>query len=109
MTAGPSWESWSPPLDPPTSGGLPQAEAEAIAAAWWDIEPHEAAAQMWEHYAATLEPQLAVAQVATGAQSVSYGRATPGGELGAALARATWHRSFLPTLHSVPCRVARVR
>ena len=43
---------------------------------------------MWEAYAAALPPALAVAQVSTGAQSVSYGQATPGGDLGAALARA---------------------
>ena len=58
---------------------------------------------MWESYAATLPPELAVAQVSTGAQSVSYGRATPGGELGAALTRAAWHRSFTSAV-SVPLR-----
>jgi hypothetical protein len=32
--------------------------------------------------------------VTTGSQSVAYGRAVPAGELGAAMARAEWHRSF---------------
>ena len=35
-------------------------------------------------------------------QSVSYGRAVPGGELGAAITRAAWHRSLLSGLISVP-------
>jgi hypothetical protein len=96
-----SWESWAPPLAPPADGGLPYGEAEAIAAAWWECEPHLAAALMWEAYAATMPPELAVAQVSTGAQSVSYGRATPGGDLGAAMARAAWHRSFTGAV-SVP-------
>ena len=107
MTAAP-WESWAPPLFPPTDGGLPVEEAERIAAAWWDDEPHLAAALMWEAYAATMPPELAVAQVSTGAQSVSYGRATPGGDLGAALARAQWHRSFTGAV-SVPLRRADAR
>lgn len=82
-------------------------DAQAIADAWWDDDPHLAAALMWESYAATLPPELAVAQVSTGAQSVSYGRATPGGELGAALTRAAWHRSFT-SYTSVPLRVSRI-
>ena len=81
-------------------------EAQAIADAWWNDDPHLAAALMWEAYAATMPPELAVAQVSTGAQSVSYGRATPGGNLGAALTRAQWHRSFT-TAVSVPLRAAR--
>jgi hypothetical protein len=103
----PPWESWAPPLAPPADGGLPVDDAQAIADAWWDDEPHLCAALQWEAYAATLPPALAVAQVSTGMQSVSYGRATPGGDLGAALARAAWHRSFLSSLVSVPLRVAR--
>ena len=71
MTAGPSWEAWAPPLAPPTDGGLPVDEAQAIADAWWDDEPHLCAALQWEAYAATLPPALAVAQVSTGMQSVS--------------------------------------
>ena len=78
-----SWESWAPPLAPPADGGLPYDQAEAIADAWWDDDPHLCSALQWESYAAMLPPALAVAQVSTGAQSVSYGRATPGGELGA--------------------------
>ena len=77
-------------------------EAQAIADQWWDEEPHLAAALMWEAYAATLPPTLPVAQVATGMQSVSYGRAVPGGELGEAITRAAWHRSLLSGLVSVP-------
>jgi hypothetical protein len=89
-----SWESWAPPLSPPTEGGLGRDEAALIAAAWWECEPHLAAALMWESYAATLPPELPVAMVTTGSQSVAYGQPTPGGALGAALARAHWHRSF---------------
>ncbi len=104
MTAGPSWESWAPPIAPPAEGGLPVEEAEAIAAAWWDEDPHLAAALMWEHYAATLPPAPAVSSVTTGYQSVSYGTPTPGGDLGLAMARAAWHRSFTTGV-SVPLRV----
>ena len=43
-----SWEAWAPPLAPPADGGLPYAEAEAIADAWWDDDPHLAARSMWE-------------------------------------------------------------
>ena len=100
-----SWESWAPPLAPPADGGLPRDEAQEIADLYWDCEPHLCAALQWESYAATLPASLPVAQVATGMQSVSYGRAIPGGELGAAMARAQWHRSFLSGLGSVPLRV----
>lgn len=103
MTA---WQAWAPPIAPPADGGLPVEEAETIADAWWDTDPHLAAALMWEAFASTLPPELPVAQVATGAQSVSYGRATPGGDLGAALARAQWHRSFTSAV-SVPLRLCR--
>ena len=103
MTVSPSsWESWAPPLAPPVDGGLPYDEAQAIADQWWDEEPHLAAALMWEAYAAILPPTLPVAQVATGMQSVSYGRAVPAGVLGEAITRAAWHRSFLSALISVP-------
>jgi hypothetical protein len=94
VTAAPAWESWAPPLSSPAEAGLPYDEAEAIAAAWWECEPHLAAALMWESYAATLPPELPVSMVTTGSQSVAYGQAIPGGELGLALARAAWHRSF---------------
>lgn len=96
-----TWESWAPPLDPPTPGGLSSADAEAIAAAYWDDDPHLAAALMWESYAATLPPSAAVSQVATGSQSVTYAPALPGGEYGLAIARAAWHRSFC-TFATVP-------
>jgi hypothetical protein len=95
------WESWAPPLDPPTPGGLADADAEAIAAAYWDDDPHLCAALQWESYAATLPPSAAVSQVATGSQSVTYAPALPGGDYGLAIARAAWHRSFC-TFTTVP-------
>jgi hypothetical protein len=102
MTASPPpWEAWAPPLNPPASGGLPQDQAQAIAAACWEQDPHLAAALMWEFYAATLPMTPAVSQVATGAQSVSYSPAQPAGAYGLALARAAWHRSFTSAV-SVP-------
>jgi hypothetical protein len=104
----PSWESWAPPLAPPTTGGLPRDQAQAIADVLWDDSPHLAAALMWEAYAATLPPTPAVSLVQTGAQSVSYSPAGPVGDYGLAIARAEWHRSFLDQLVSVPLRVAPV-
>jgi hypothetical protein len=92
------WQDWAPPLDPPTAGGLPDDQAQLIADAWWDEEPHLCAAEMWECYAAMLPPTPVVAQVATGSQSVSYSPPAPSGEAGVAMARARWHRSFLGTL-----------
>jgi hypothetical protein len=100
------WEPWAPPLNPPATGGLPYDLALAIADAWWDTDPHLCAALQWEHYAATLPPTPRVSQVATGAQSVSYSPAQPGGEYGLAVARAQWHRAFT-TAVSVPLRVCR--
>ena len=97
----PPWESWAPPLDPPTPGGLPVAQAQAIAEGCWAEDPHLAAALMWESYAATLPATPTVSQVATGAQSVSYSPAQPSGDYGLALARAAWHRSFTSAV-SVP-------
>ena len=95
VRADPAWESWAPPLFPPTEGGLDRGEAQSIADAWWDEDRHVCAMLMWEFYAATLPPELPVAMVTTGSQAVSYGQPTPGGEVGAALARAQWHRSFV--------------
>ena len=106
MTAGaPSWEAWAPPLDPPTAEGLPAEQAQVIADQWWATEPHECAARQREHCAATLPQTPVLAAVTTGAQSVAYSPAQPGGEFGLAVARAAWHRSLLPTLASVPLRV----
>ena len=103
MTSPARWETWAPPLSPPAENGLDADEARAIAAAWWDDDPHLAAALMWEAYAATLPPALAVSQVSTGAQTVSYGRGgIPSGELGLAMSRAAWHRSLAATAGSVP-------
>jgi hypothetical protein len=109
VTAGPSWQAWAPPLAPPTAGGLPYGEAEAIAAALWADDPHETAALMWEAWAATLDPTHTVAQVSTGSQSVSYSPAMPGGQYGLAIARANWHRTFLGGLVSVPLRLCAPR
>lgn len=100
-----SWETWAPPLSPPSAAGLDRAEAEAIAAAYWQADPHLAAALMWESYAATLPPTPQVSQVATGSQSVSYSPAMPGGEYGLAVGRAAWHRSLASSLASVPLAV----
>jgi hypothetical protein len=99
--------AWAPPLDPPTAGGLPVAEAEAIARAYWAHDPHRAAALMWESYAATLAPSAAVASVSTGAQAVTYSPPLPGGEFGLAVGRAAWHRAMCGTLASVPLVLAR--
>jgi hypothetical protein len=104
------WESWAPPLSPPTEGGLDRDEAQAIAGAVWvdggELAMHECAALQWTSYAATLPPAPAVSAVTTGAQSVVYGQPIPGGELGLAIGRANWHRSFLSgQLVSVPLQV----
>jgi hypothetical protein len=77
-------------------------QAEAIAAAYWADDPHEAAALMWESYAAGLPPTPTVAQVATGSQSVSYSPPIPGGDYGLAITRANWHRSLSGSLHTAP-------
>jgi hypothetical protein len=90
-----AWESWAPPIDPPTAGGLPADEAQCIADQWWTVDPHLCAALMWEAYAAMLPPTPAVASVSTGAQSVSYSPAAPVGAYGLAVQRAAWHRSFV--------------
>ena len=103
-----SWQTWAPPLDPPTAGALPIADAEQIAGLYWDDEPHLAAALMWEAYAAMLPPTHVVSQVATGSQSVSYSPAVPGGDYGLAISRANWHRSFVDTFASVPLEIARL-
>jgi hypothetical protein len=103
--SGLDWRLWAPPLDPPTAGGMPEDQARLIAGAYWDDEdPHLCAALQWEAYAATLPPGPAVAQVATGMQSVTYSPPVPGGDLGTAMARAQWHRSFTSGLGSVPLR-----
>jgi hypothetical protein len=96
---GLDWRLWAPPLDPPTSGGLPEHAARAIAT-WWDDDPHLCAALQWEAYAAMLPPTPTVAQVATGSQSVSYSPPVPGGDYGLAVSRAAWHRSMAGSLHT---------
>jgi hypothetical protein len=100
------WEPWAPPLDPPTTGGLPADQAQAIADAAWTTDPHLCAALQWESYAAMLPPSGgAVASVSTGAQSVSYSPPMPGGDAGMAMARAAWHRSFC-AIGTIPVTVA---
>lgn len=90
-----SWELWAPPLDPPVDGGLPYAAAQAIADATWETDPHLCAALQWEAYAAMLPAGPSVSQVATGVQSVTYSPPMPGGDAGAAMAKAAWHRSLM--------------
>lgn len=85
------WESWAPPLDPPTAGGLPRPIAERLAADWWATDPHYAAGLMWDWYAGTLDPEPAVSSVNTGVQTVSYDPPAPMGDFGAASRRAAWH------------------
>jgi hypothetical protein len=89
-----TWQAWAPPLNPPTAGGLPLDQAQAIADATWSDDPHLCAALQWESYAAMLPPTASVSQVATGAQSVTYSPATATGDYGLAVARAAWHRTF---------------
>ena len=102
----PLWQSWAPPLDPPTPGGLPADVAQMIADATWATDPHICAALQWEAYAATLPPSPSVSQVATGAQSVTYSPPMPGGDAGAAMARAAWHRSLSQAGGSIPLVLA---
>ena len=88
MTTDPITLAW--PWFPP---GLPDAQAEWIAAQWWEVDPHWAAYLAWTAWAATLAPTVPVSSVGTGSQTVSYSPASPSGDLGAALARADWHRA----------------
>lgn len=102
---GLSWRLWAPPLDPPAEGGLPEAYAEEIAAAYWAADQWLALALMWEAYAASLPPEPAVVSVSTGVQSVGYSGGG-GGQFAQAMARAQWFRSQMGSLKSVPLRVA---
>jgi len=107
MTTPPEpWTFWAPPLDPPTTGGLPQQTAQNIADATWSTDPHLCAALQWESYAAMLPPAASVSTVSTGAQSVSYQPPLPGGEYGLAVSRAAWHRSLASALGTTPLTVA---
>lgn len=76
---------WMPP------GFDPQDAADLLAL--YPGDPHTAAAEAWEGYAATLQPDPmdGARSVSTGAQSVTY--RDGGGPRGAALERARWHRS----------------
>ena len=100
------WHLWAPPLDPPVDGGLPAETAQAIADATWETDPHLCAALQWEAYAASLPPSPPVQSVSTGAQTVAYQPPTPGGEYGAAMSRAAWHRSLMGSTVSVPLTLA---
>lgn len=57
-------------------------------------DPHAAAAEAWEAWAASMPPTGAdgVKSVSTGAQSVTYG-GNGSGAYGVALSRASWHRT----------------
>lgn len=104
MTAT-GWESWAPPLDPPMTGGLPLGQAQSIADAYWQDDPHLCAALQWEAYAAMLPPTPSVASVSTGMQSVVYQPAQPTGDYGLAISRAQWHRTFT-SLQTAPLQLA---
>jgi hypothetical protein len=95
------WELWSPPLDPPIAGGLPYEVAQSIVAAWWDADPYECMALVWEAYAGLLDPEPAVTAVSTGAQAVTYAGGG-GGPFGVASARAAWFRSRAGTGGTIP-------
>ena len=82
------FHEWFPP-------GLDDELAQAIADDWWEDEPHLAAALAWEAYAATLPIGPNVSSVHTGSQIASFNPPAPSGEAGAALAKASWHRSML--------------
>lgn len=101
------WEAWAPPIDPPTAGGLPADQAQCIADTWWDVEPHLAAALMWEAYAAMLPPTPTIWSASTGAQSIEMRPAQPVGTYGMAMQRAAWHRTFVTgQVVGVPMNVA---
>ena len=102
MSAGPPWQAWAPPLDPPTAGALSVDEAERIALAYWDQEPHLCAALLWESFAGPPAPDPHRGPGSHRVPVVSYSPPRPGGEYGTAIARAEWHRSFLGTLGSAP-------
>ncbi len=77
--------------------GMTQADKDALIAAHPD-DPHRAAAEAWEAWAASLgtaggDGTRGATSVSTGAQSVSYGDSYGGGDVGDALRRAAWHRS----------------
>jgi len=95
----PPWQLWAPPLDPPTTGGLPADTAQQIADANPNANPYLVAALMWESYAAQLPVAPATTSVNTGAQSVTY--AGGGDPFSLAIARANWLRSMLGTFESI--------
>lgn len=102
-----TWESWAPPLSPPTADGLPYDTASAIADQLWEASPHLCAALQWEAYAGMLPPMPSVRRVNTGAQLVDYDPPAPTGDYGLAMSRAQWHRSFLAdTMTSLPLEVS---
>jgi hypothetical protein len=100
-----TWRAWAPPLDPPDEGGLPVDQAERIALANPRASSHLIAAMLWEAYAAQLPPAPRVIAATTGAQSVQYSQ--PGDPFALAMDRASWHRSFLGDLVSVPLTIDR--
>lgn len=70
------------------------AEDKTYFAGLYPTDPHRAAAEAWEAYAASLDPTAGdnVTNVSTGAQSVAYG---PGGSgaYGQAMGRVAFHRA----------------
>lgn len=75
-------EDWFP-------AGMDPADVTALLEAY-PGDPHAAAADAWEDYAASLAPEAEATSVSTGAQSVTYsGRSSAAG---VALDRADWHR-----------------
>lgn len=77
--------------------GMSVADKDTLIAAHPD-DPHRAAAEAWEAWAASLtDPAesggLGATSVSTGAQSVGYSDRYGTGAVGDALRRAAWHRS----------------
>jgi glutathione S-transferase len=60
-------------------------------AALWPHDPHRAAAEAWEAWAAQIEPEPGVIHASTGQQSVTYAEARSAFKQ--AESRARWHRA----------------
>ena len=65
----------------------------------YPYDPHRAAAEAWEWYAAVLEPDPGIVHASTGQQSVTYAQAKSA--FTQAEKRAAWHRARSKPL-SVP-------
>ena len=75
--------AWMPP-------GMDPADKQAFEDAY-PGDPHMAAAAAWESWAAVLTAEPVVANVSTGAQSISY--KVGGNDFEVAMERARWHRT----------------